>query len=66
MDRTDEAMRRRILSLLPCPLPPQPWRLIAEALFPLINSSPLLWSKLAGGQFVTPASSYLLEESSAT
>ena len=57
--------RHSVLPLFPCPTPPEPWRALARALFPLLGDQRVLYSSLNGGCHL-PLSQALLLEACAT
>ena len=65
MNRYQQQLHQKLLTLLPCPAPHDPWHNISSALFEHIKNANLLYSELGGGSFVPLKDAYLIEDTGA-
>jgi hypothetical protein len=58
--------KNKVYDLFPCPIPSEPWDVLARAVFPLMSTYSLLWSKFRNGSFLKCNESFLLSTSDAS
>lgn len=61
LQNMQQHLHYRLLSLLPCPTPHEPWNNIATALFSCIAADKLFYSEIGGGAFVPLKDAYIMQ-----